>query len=45
MTADETLAIDVVNVSMVSILSHVNAIEDSLETDVKLKSTDDYSQN
>jgi len=39
MIAKETLAIDVVNVSMVSILSHVNVIEDSQETGVKLVST------
>jgi len=38
MIADETLAMDV-NVSMVSILSHVNVLQDLLEADVKLVST------
>jgi len=38
MIANETLAIDEENVSMVSILSHVDVIEDSLETNVKLVS-------
>jgi len=39
MIADETLAMDVGNVSMVSILSHVNVLQDFLEADVKLVST------
>jgi len=38
MIAKETLAMEMENVLMVSILSHVDAIEDSQETGVKLVS-------